>query len=124
MKIPGSRRHCPGLVGARETRVRPAVVIAGAAYLAERPDAVVGILTTKLPGTPFWHKVNGEVNTMETLVEMLNTRLHQWKPETADEVRERVAEIIGLADQDALDLLWSREREQEVLDLLDAPASR
>ena len=40
------------LVGAQETKVRPAVVIASATYLAERPDAVVGILTTKLPGTP------------------------------------------------------------------------
>jgi len=40
------------LVGARETKVRPAVVIASATYLAERPDAVVGIVTTKLPRTP------------------------------------------------------------------------
>ncbi len=40
------------LVGAQETNVRPAVVIASAAYLAERPDAVIGILTTKLPRTP------------------------------------------------------------------------
>jgi mRNA-degrading endonuclease toxin of MazEF toxin-antitoxin module len=37
------------LVGAVETKVRPAVVIASATYLAERPDALVGILTTKLP---------------------------------------------------------------------------
>jgi hypothetical protein len=40
------------LVGAQETKVRPAVVIASATYLAERPDAVVGILTTKLPKAP------------------------------------------------------------------------
>jgi len=40
------------LVGAQETKVRPAVVIASATYLAERPDAVVGILTTKSPRTP------------------------------------------------------------------------
>ena len=40
------------LVGAQETKVRPAVVIASTTYLAERPDAVVGILTTKLPRTP------------------------------------------------------------------------
>lgn len=40
------------LVGAHETKVRPAVVIASATYLAERPDAVVGILTTKLPTPP------------------------------------------------------------------------
>jgi mRNA interferase MazF len=37
------------LVGAQETKVRPAVVIASATYLAERPDVLVGILTTKLP---------------------------------------------------------------------------
>lgn len=40
------------LVGAQETKVRPAVVIASATYLAERPDVVVGILTTKLPRSP------------------------------------------------------------------------
>ncbi|MEO8127262.1 MAG: hypothetical protein ABJF23_27455 [Bryobacteraceae bacterium] len=33
------------LVGAQETKVRPAVVIASATYLAERQDVVVGILT-------------------------------------------------------------------------------
>lgn len=37
------------LVGAHETKVRPAVVIASGTYLAERPDVLVGILTTKLP---------------------------------------------------------------------------
>jgi hypothetical protein len=61
---------------------------------------------------------------MEELLETLNAKLHQWRPETADQVRERVTEIIGLADQDALDLLRSRSREQDVLDILDAPASR
>jgi hypothetical protein len=40
------------LVGAQETKVRPAVVIASVTYLAERPDVVVGILATKLPRTP------------------------------------------------------------------------
>ena len=40
------------LVGAHVTKVRPAVVIASAMYLAERPDAVLGILTTKLPRIP------------------------------------------------------------------------
>ena len=61
---------------------------------------------------------------MEELLETLNAKLHQWRPETADQVRERLTEIIGLADQDALDLLRSRSREQDVLDILDAPASR
>ena len=36
-------------VGAQEAKVRPAVVIASATYLTERPDVLVGILTTKLP---------------------------------------------------------------------------
>ena len=40
------------LVGAQETKVRPAVVIASATYLAERPDVLAGILTTKLPQAP------------------------------------------------------------------------
>jgi mRNA-degrading endonuclease toxin of MazEF toxin-antitoxin module len=37
------------LPGAAETKVRPAVVIASHTYLSERPDVLVGILTTKLP---------------------------------------------------------------------------
>jgi len=40
------------LVGTHETKVRPAVVIAGSTYLAGRPDVLVGILTTKLPKPP------------------------------------------------------------------------
>jgi len=40
------------------------------------------------------------------------------------EVREALAEIVDLADQDALDLLRSRAVEQEVLDLIDEPTSR
>ncbi len=61
---------------------------------------------------------------MDALVETLNARLHEWKPETAAQVRERVIEIIGLADQDALDLLRSRMVEQDVLDILDEPSPR
>ena len=61
---------------------------------------------------------------MDALVETLNARLCEWKPETAAQVRECVAEIIALADQEALDLLRSRAVEQEVLDMLDEPASR
>ena len=40
------------LVGARETKVRPAVVISSATDLSERPAVLVGILTTKLPKAP------------------------------------------------------------------------
>jgi len=61
---------------------------------------------------------------MDALVETLNAKLSQWKPEMAAQVRERVTEIISLADQDALDLLRTRAVEQEVLDMLDEPASR
>jgi hypothetical protein len=61
---------------------------------------------------------------MDALLETLNTKLREWKPETAAQVRERVSEIITLADQDALDLLRSRAVEQEVLDILDDSASR
>lgn len=37
------------LDGAVETKVRPAVVIASTTYLEERPDVLVGILTTRVP---------------------------------------------------------------------------
>jgi len=61
---------------------------------------------------------------MDALTEMLDSKLRSWKPETAAQVRERIAEVIELADQDVLDLIGSRVREQEVLDMLDAPAAR
>ncbi len=61
---------------------------------------------------------------MDALFETLNARLHQWKPETAEQVRQRVAEIIGLADEDVLDLLRSRACEQEVVDIPDEPVLR
>jgi hypothetical protein len=43
--------------------------------------------------------------------------------ETAAEVRQRVAGIIVLADQDLLELMRSRAGEQEILDGLDEPYS-
>ena len=58
---------------------------------------------------------------MDILVESLDTKLRTWKPEVAEQVRQQVAEIIELADQDALDVMRSRAIEQEVLDLLDEP---
>ena len=61
---------------------------------------------------------------MDALAEKLDTRLREWPPETATEVRQRVAEIMTLADQGVLDIMRSRAVEQEVLDLLDAPTSR
>ena len=61
---------------------------------------------------------------MDALAEKLDTKLRTWKPETAARVRERIAEVMELADDDVLDLMRSRAREQEVLDLLDEPPTR
>ena len=58
---------------------------------------------------------------MDVLAEKLDARLREWKPETAAEARERIAELIDLADHDIIDLARSRTVEQEVLDLLDEP---
>src|SRR3989338_2470651 len=66
----------------------------------------------------------GWMHTMDALIERLNVKLREWKPETAAQVRECVAEIIALADQQVLDLLRSRAVEQQVMDMLDEPASR
>ena len=61
---------------------------------------------------------------MEALLKKLDLKLPEWRPETATEVRRVLAEIVELADQDALDLIRSRAVEQEVLDLIDEPTSR
>ena len=61
---------------------------------------------------------------MEAIAATLEAKLHEWKPETSRKVRALVTEIIELADDGALDLVHSRAVEQEVLDILDAPASR
>jgi hypothetical protein len=56
---------------------------------------------------------------MDALAEKLDTKLRTWKPETAAQVRERVIEVMELADDDVLDVMRSRFSEQEVLDMLD-----
>jgi hypothetical protein len=61
---------------------------------------------------------------MDALAAQLDAKLREWTPETAAQVRQRVTEIMALADQDLLDVMRSRSVEQEVLDLLDAPAPR
>jgi hypothetical protein len=61
---------------------------------------------------------------VDALAEKLDARLREWKPETAAEARERIAEVIELADHDVLDVARSRAAEQEVLDLLDEPPAR
>jgi hypothetical protein len=66
----------------------------------------------------------GRGTIVDALVEKLNARLREWKPETAAEARERIAEVIELADHDILDIARSRAAEQEVLDVLDEPPTR
>lgn len=61
---------------------------------------------------------------MDALAQKLDTKLRSWKPETAAEVRERISEMIELADSEVLDLMRSRAREQEVLDILDESPAR
>jgi hypothetical protein len=61
---------------------------------------------------------------MDALAAQLDAKLCVWTPETAAQVRQQVAEIMALADQGVLDVMRSRAIEQEVLDLLDAPAPR
>ena len=61
---------------------------------------------------------------MDTLVEQLDAKLRVWQPSMANQVRQRIAEIIEVADQDALDVLRSRAVEQEVLDSIDEPSTR
>jgi len=62
--------------------------------------------------------------TVDALAEKLDARLREWKPETAAEARERITEVIELADHGVLDIARSRAAEQEILDLLDEPPTR
>jgi hypothetical protein len=57
-------------------------------------------------------------------VEELDVKFREWQPEIANQVRQRIEEIIEMADRGALDVLRSRIVEQEVLDALDEPATR
>jgi hypothetical protein len=60
---------------------------------------------------------------MEAIAEKLDAKLHEWRPETSEQVRALVAGIIEAADDDTLDIGRSRAVEQEVLDILDAPST-
>lgn len=64
------------------------------------------------------------MDSLDALAEKLDARLREWRPETAAQARERIAEVIELADADLLDLARSRAVEQEVLDLIDEPRTR
>ncbi|MEL7070227.1 MAG: hypothetical protein AAFV85_24555 [Cyanobacteria bacterium J06634_6] len=61
---------------------------------------------------------------MDILAKQLDTKLHEWEPETAAKMRQVISELMGLADQGILDIMRSRSIEQEVMDLLDAPKTR
>ncbi len=61
---------------------------------------------------------------MDAIAEKLDKKLQRWEAATSEEVRRRVAEIIELADDNALDLIRSRAIEQEVMDILDDPTTR
>jgi len=56
---------------------------------------------------------------MTAIAKKVDARLSRWAPETAKEVEQLVAEIIELADNDALDIVRSREVEQQVLAIID-----
>lgn len=60
---------------------------------------------------------------MDALVETLDTKLRQWQPDVAEQVRQYVAAIIEMADQDALDILLSKDLEQQALDWSDESAN-
>ncbi len=57
---------------------------------------------------------------MTAIAEQLDRKLAAWRPETVAEVERLVGDIIDWADADALDLMRSRDPEQEVSDVLDA----
>ena len=61
---------------------------------------------------------------MDALAERLDSKLRQWKPETANLVRRQVTEIIEVTDQDAIDIARSRRVEQETLDIIDDAQAR
>jgi exonuclease V gamma subunit len=67
------------------------------------------------------HLKRGQETIVDALAEKLDARLREWRPKTAAEARERITEVIDLADHDILDIARSRAAEQEVLDLLDEP---
>lgn len=61
---------------------------------------------------------------MDALAERLDKKLREWSPETAEQIRTQIAELIELADRGLLDIARPRAVEQEVLDILGAPATR
>ena len=62
--------------------------------------------------------------SMDLLAKRLDKKLQEWSPETAEQVRCEVLELIELADRGLLDIVRSRKVEQEVLDLIDESTPR
>jgi hypothetical protein len=56
---------------------------------------------------------------MTAIAQKLDQKLESWDAGKAAQVQQLVSEIIDAADADSLDLVSSRQRTQEVLDLLD-----
>jgi hypothetical protein len=83
--------------------------------------AQAGHRLTHLPRQQRYKLESRKQMVMDALAEKLDARLREWKPETAAQARERIAEVIELADHGVLDIAPSRSGEQEVLDLLDEP---
>jgi hypothetical protein len=50
---------------------------------------------------------------MDSFAEQLDSKLREWKPETADVAQQRIAEIIAASDRGALDLYVLRSRPVE-----------
>ena len=51
---------------------------------------------------------------MDTLAQQLDTKLREWAPATAEQVRQHVAEIIALADQDSRGRTVSKTEKRKV----------
>jgi len=49
---------------------------------------------------------------VDTLTKKLNTKFQEWQPDTVEQVRQLVIEIIDLADQDALAILRSQTTDE------------
>ncbi len=129
---PPADRHGPSAAraaGAGRHRMTRRLRRSLVAVATDRYDEVIGGWSSApiaSPGSLTDRAVRGQLlePAVDTVVEQLNEKLRAWRPEVAAIVRQRVLEIIDLADQDALDLMRSRAVEQEVLDLLDGPSSR
>jgi hypothetical protein len=57
--------------------------------------------------------------TMTAIAQKLDHKLESWVVQKAAQVERMLAEIIELADEEALDLMPTRQVTQEVLDVVD-----